>query len=512
MSKRFTILIISFALIITAFLPLENGRAAVSKTTIGTSLENQLRVRSGPGTSFRVLGFLKKGQAVTVLDTNQNWVKISSPFGEGWVAKDFLKVSTPGKTPDKPSSNSTYSGTVTGDLLNVRKDPASAGKIIGRLSKGTKVTIYTQQDGWYQIQFSNQKGWVSTEFIKTDSNPGTPADTSTNGISAKVTASSLSVRNAASLNGKVIGTVTKGQSFTVMEETSNWLKIEYKANSFGWVSSFYMEINKPDSLPEQPVEEITVTVLQDGSNIRIQPTVQADVLQRANAGDTFAVTKMINDWFEIKLKDGSKGYIAGWIVSSSNSSATPIEKPGTDQYLKNKTIILDPGHGGVDNGTTGANGTLEKNLTIKTAKLLYDKLRAAGANVFLTRTNDSYISLPTRVSYAQGLRADAFISLHYDSNFERSVKGMTTYYYHSFQKPLADMLSASIVSETGMSNRGVRFGDFHVIRENSQKAVLIEMGYLSNPNEEITLNTSQFQESVTTGIYNGLARYFKERP
>ncbi len=60
-----------------------------------------------------------------------------------------------------------------------------------------------------------------------------------------------------------------------------------------------------------------------------------------------------------------------------------------------------------------------------------------------------------------------------------------------------------------MKNRGVQFGDFHVIRENSQKATLIELGYLSNPSEEMTLNSGQFQENAATGIYNGLARYFK---
>ncbi len=64
-------------------------------------------------------------------------------------------------------------------------------------------------------------------------------------------------------------------------------------------------------------------------------------------------------------------------------------------------MFLIPGHGGVDNGTTGAGGTFEKELTLRTAKLLYDKLKAAGANVYLTRANDTYISLPSRVSFAE---------------------------------------------------------------------------------------------------------------
>ena len=61
-----------------------------------------------------------------------------------------------------------------------------------------------------------------------------------------------------------------------------------------------------------------------------------------------------------------------------------------------------------------------------------------------------------------------------------------------------------------MKDRGVRLGDYYVIRENNKKAVLIELGYLSNPTEELLVTSDQYQESAATGIYEGLARYFKE--
>ena len=73
-----------------------------------------------------------------------------------------------------------------------------------------------------------------------------------------------------------------------------------------------------------------------------------------------------------KLKNGTTGYIAGWIVSI-NGSAPQIERPGAESYLKNKTIVIDPGHGGHDNGTTGSEGHLEKELTLRTAKSCYMK-------------------------------------------------------------------------------------------------------------------------------------------
>jgi N-acetylmuramoyl-L-alanine amidase len=507
MFKKFSVLLLlCITMIFGAFLPQGSGIAASEKASIAVANQDQLRVRTGPGTSFRIIGFLNKGQAVTVLDNNENWIKVSSTFGEGWVAKQYIDIKTSVKEDNLSISNGTNkasSGIVIGDTLNVRKEPTTTSSVMGKLAKGTTVTIYSKQNNWYEIRFSNQHAWVSSEFI----NNQTDTTKASQGVIGTVTASSLSVRNSSSLDSTIIGTVSKGQSFTILEEDNNWVKIEYKPGSFGWTAGWYLEKDTASSLLKQNVKESTVTILQNGSNIRKQPNVQSDVLGRANEGDTFTVSKVENDWYQIKLKNGMKGYVAGWIVSISGS-APRIENPGAQNSLKNKTIVLDPGHGGEDNGTTGAAGTLEKDLTLRTVNLLYDKLRAAGANVYLTRTSDTYISLPSRVSLATSVQADAFISIHYDSNLDRSVQGMTGYYYHSYQKPLAEMLYASTVNATGLKNRGVRIGDFHVVRENSQKAVLMELGYLSNPSEEMTLDSGQYQENVASGLFNGLARFF----
>ncbi|MBR8645773.1 N-acetylmuramoyl-L-alanine amidase [[Brevibacterium] frigoritolerans] len=89
---------------------------------------------------------------------------------------------------------------------------------------------------------------------------------------------------------------------------------------------------------------------------------------------------MKGDWYSIKLKGGKTAYVAGWIVTiegvPSKSNDLALRK-----YLKDKTIVIDPGHGGRDSGTIGVGGTLEKNLTIRTAELLRDKLQAAGAKL-----------------------------------------------------------------------------------------------------------------------------------
>lgn len=468
---------------------------------------DQLRVRSGPGTSFRVIGYLNKGQAVTILEENETWLKISASFGEGWVAKQYISFKA-GKTEPK-EENKTESGDkgVVTDLLNVRKEPSTSGTVLGKISKGTTVTIYSKKNNWLEIKFNNQSGWVSAEYVQIGGKTETQTSKA-NGTIGTVTASNLNVRKDNSQNSSIIGSVSKGESYTILEEVNNWVKIEIQPGKFGWAAGWYFKRDK--EITKQPAKESTITVLHDGTNIRKNATVQSDVVIRANEGETYPVKSISNDWYEIALPNGSSGFIAGWIVST-NDSEKRIEKQGADDYLQSKTIVIDPGHGGVDDGASGRSGTIEKELTLRTAKLLYDKLKASGANVFLTRSNDTFVSLPSRVRMASIHGADAFISLHYDSSIDRSVRGMTGYYYHSYQKSLATYVFNATNAQTRLKSRGVRSGDFHVVRENPQKAVLMELGYLSNSAEEMTLKSSQYQENAATGLYNGLALYFKEK-
>jgi N-acetylmuramoyl-L-alanine amidase len=349
-----------------------------TKTATAEATENQLRVRSGPGTSFRIVGYLNKGQAVTVLDTNENWLKIASTFGEGWVSREYLELLDSSDTSEEDNDiNLSGKGLVTASL-NVREEPSTSSPVVGKLSTGTSVTVYSKQGNWVEIKFSNQRAWVSAEYIQMNGQNETQ-ETDENRPIGTVTATTLSVRDHSSLNSAVIGAVKMGQRFTILEEENNWVKIEYEPGQIGWAAGWYF--TKDQQAPEQVSDESTITILHNGTNIRKTPNVQSDVLLRANEGEKYSIKSVENDWYKITLSNGESGYVAGWLIST-NGSAPEIDKQGADRYLKNKTIVIDPGHGGIDSGATGAGGSLEKELTLRTALLLYDKLRAAGANVF----------------------------------------------------------------------------------------------------------------------------------
>ncbi|PLR93855.1 N-acetylmuramoyl-L-alanine amidase [Bacillus sp. T33-2] len=481
--------------------------AESKSVTIGT---NKLNVREGPGLSYSVTARVNKGEKYLVVKQTGDWIQIKlTGAKKGWVAEWFVTVDEKNKPAEGTEpSGKTRQGTVTADSVNIRDGASMNAKVIGKMNRGESITILSQSNSWTQISFSRQKAWINSQFVSVSSDNQPKNAGSTVGT---VTASTLSVRNQGSLNAKLVGSVSQGEQFKILEETNNWVKIEYKPGSYGWAAGWFFEkTSQKKPVPSaDALKNSRVKILFNGTNIRKGPGTENAVVQRASQGDSFEVVGLNNDWYQIRLKNGSDAYIAGWLVSVAGAGPQ-IEKPGAEVHARNKLIIIDPGHGGRDNGTTGARGTLEKELTLRTAKLVYAKLKSSGANVVLTRSHDTYMSLSARRSMANSLDADVFISLHYDSINDRSVRGMTSYYYHGYQKALSEQIHSSVIKRTKLKNRGVRQGDFHVVRENSSKAVLLELGYLSSPTEEMLVKSSQYQEAVAAGIYEGLARHFKE--
>ncbi len=111
----------------------------------------------------------------------------------------------------------------------------------------------------------------------------------------------------------------------------------------------------------------------------------------------------------------SKGLTAG------AGSTTSASLPSPSAALKDKIIVVGAGHGGYDPGTSGKS-SIEKNLALTTAKLVASRLANSGANVFMTRSNDTFISLSGRVNVSEAKHADAFISIHYNASTSSSCK------------------------------------------------------------------------------------------
>lgn len=399
-------------------------------------------------------------------------------------------------------SADSVSVTITGNVVNVREKPDISSSVITQIKKGQTFLVKDQVNDWYEISLSTGKsGWIANWLAeKQTANKSMKIGT--------VSANALNVRSEASLNGPVIGKLAKGEKVSIISEKNGWSKISFKSG-VAWVSSTYIN-SSSEVISDQKSSASKgqyVTILNDGTNIREKPALKSKIISTASSKEQYKVTGQDGDWYEIEYTNGKAGYVASWIVSLSGGSEKQSRNI-SQKGIANKVIVIDPGHGGRDQGAKGTNGSLEKNLTMKTAELLAQKIKASGATVVLTRNNDDYRSLQSRTKKASAMGADAFISLHYDSIDDKSIHGHTTYYYHAYEKEMAETINKHIGSAVKLKDRGVRYGNYYVLRDNHRPSILLELGYLSNPNEEGVIATNKYRETVTTAIFNGLAEYF----
>ena len=240
-------------------------------------------------------------------------------------------------------------------------------------------------------------------------------------------------------------------------------------------------------------------------------------------------------------------------AASLPSPAQPAEQTSTQP--KARVVVIDAGHGGIDSGTTGVDGLLEKNLVLDEAQRLKKVLQKRGYVVHLTRDTDIYIPLRERVNIARGYQADLFISLHADSNPDPSVSGASVY---TLSESGSDKEAAALARKENQSdviagvdlsgenspvasilidlaqrdtmNRSSRFAEtavtqmsqatdilprephraaaFVVLKAPDVPAVLIELGYLSNAHDCAQMDTPEWREATAQAIAGAVDRNF----
>ena len=190
--------------------------------------------------------------------------------------------------------------------------------------------------------------------------------------------------------------------------------------------------------------------------------------------------------------------------------------------MKGRIIAVDPGHGGSDSGAIGPTGIMEKSVTLRVSRELKRLLEAEGARVILTRTGDTEVSskganatsveeLEARCEVANRANADIFLSIHADAFTNREVKGTTAYYYTKGtpqSKRLADSVRTALIDSIGTLDRGTQTCNFYVVKHTDMPAILVEISFISNPDEEKMMNSESGIRKIAQGIADGIADYF----
>jgi N-acetylmuramoyl-L-alanine amidase len=180
------------------------------------------------------------------------------------------------------------------------------------------------------------------------------------------------------------------------------------------------------------------------------------------------------------------------------------------------TIVIDAGHGGLNLGAHVRQPFCEeKRITLLTALYMKKYLNQLGYRVVMTRNSDAFVPLPRRVEIANKARADLFISIHYNSSRIPSAQGIEVFFSDVsddqnrsvLSRKLAGSILTRIVRRTHAPSRGVKKANFLVIRETNMPAVLVEGGFISNPQERAFLKDPLYLDKVARGIVEGIDHY-----
>ena len=210
-------------------------------------------------------------------------------------------------------------------------------------------------------------------------------------------------------------------------------------------------------------------------------------------------------------------------AGAASVPARPRSQSSAAPGIDGKRIVLDPGHGGSDTGAIGPTGVTEKSIALRIAKRLKTLLEAEGAEVILTRTEDTEVSpkkakatdveeLQARCDIANQNSADIFLSIHLDAFSGPEAHGTTGYYYEmgsADSRRLADCIKRGVLRRLGTFDRGTKPCAFYVCRHTDMPAMLLETAFVSNPREEQMMNSEEGVENAAQGIAAGIAEYFQ---
>lgn len=233
----------------------------------------------------------------------------------------------------------------------------------------------------------------------------------------------------------------------------------------------------------------------------------------------------------LNLNGSLKLLLGCWIVALLVYLFT-VELPSARTWsywtlpLSGKIIALDPGHGGVDGGAVSKEGIIEKDITLNLAFYLRDYLQQAGAIVVMTRETDKDLASPgtqgfskrktedllNRAELIKDHKADMLISIHLNAIPSARWRGAQTFYYSGGQalsKPLAIHIQDELKLQLQNTDRVAQTADsVYLLKTLPIPSVLVEAGFLSNPEEAGLLSQDDYQRKAATAIYQGILKYY----
>jgi N-acetylmuramoyl-L-alanine amidase len=355
---------------------------------------------------------------------------------------------------------------------------------------------------------------------------------------AEVTVEAGVARTGASTDYSRLTPLPQGTRATVTGKEGEWLRLDYGA----WINSKETRI-LPGAIPPRSIirsvgyrrlpgatemvfplqTRVPMSVQQSNNSFTLtlyNTTAQTDIIR---LDDDPLISRL--DWQQVapgqvqytfNLKKNQQW---GYKLRYNGTTLVlvlrhpPVIKQNKQKPLSGIKILLDPGHGGKESGAVGPTGYLEKDVNLVVSKLLRDELVKRGATVVMTRETDQDVSLPERQAIINREEPAIALSIHYnalpDAGDAENTKGVGMFWYHPQAHSLAIFMQNHLVEKLGRPSYGVFWNNLALTRPAAAPSVLLELGFMSNPNEFEWVTNPQEQKKLAKTLADGITEWFR---
>lgn len=309
----------------------------------------------------------------------------------------------------------------------------------------------------------------------------------------------------------------KGILFRAIGEYGDFYKVQLARDDYAWITKSSMKELQNIDLKPVKIDSFTYEETPDKRIFKLKLSQKTPYVLYDNNGLDLTVYNVDScpfNKYEIHINPIVKLFGFNSYYKSDNELVIEVNNApviNKNCPLKDIKITLDAGHGGSEYGAISPLGNKEKDINLAIAKKLQTKLQEAGAIVYMTRDDDSEVSLSDRVKKSNDNNSQIFLSIHNnalpDSLADRKATGTETYYFYPQSRELAKTLLNTITTDLELKNNGAKQQSFAVIRNTNSLAVLLELGYIINPEDNAKLIDECFQDKAAESIKHGLENY-----
>ncbi len=284
----------------------------------GTITGSDVRMRKGAGTNYAILGTYDKGTKMTVTGAKGNWYAVKYNGKTGYVSGDYMTLSVTPKSTGT-STTTTYTGTITGSDVRMRKGAGTSYAILGTYGKGTKMTITGSQKGWYKVSYNGKTGYVSGDYMRLV--PKTSYSTAKTGT----TGDGAILRMGPSTKFAVVTKPGSGVKAKVTGVYGNWYEVNIDGK-YGYMNKSVLTVGTTNTVPA-PSETMDETGYVNGSSVRMRsgPSTSYATIGYYDRGTQVKITGKTGNWYAVTI-DGKSGYMSASYVKLK----TDTDNTGTE--------------------------------------------------------------------------------------------------------------------------------------------------------------------------------------